>query len=471
MGGHTMIITRTVTKRLLAVLLALFFVAAACGSSDDSSSGGGDNGGDGTAAPSCDQDGTLNVPEDFDTIQAAADSAGPNALVLVAAGTYEEAVNVTCPDITIRGVDRNEVILDGGFELENGVRILETDGVVVENMTAQNYTGNGFFWTGVDGYRGSYLTAIRNGDYGVYAYGSVNGVLEHSYGSGSPDAGIYIGQCGDCNAVVDDFTSEWNGLGYSGTNASNVIIVNSEFRENRVGIVTNSGTYEGCAPVVGVTLVGNDVHDNGNSETSAIDDAIEGEGNGIILSGAIDAEVTRNRTSGNPVAGIAVIPFPEFDPSGPLIDAPDLDCVEDSVPVSDAEIADLPNPLVWHSSGNRVTGNVSEDNGTWDLALIEVAEEGNCFSDNESAITTPADLQAVAPCDGTGSAYELESAAYVAALDADGNQDSTAFQDVDLPDPGDLENMPDAATAPTEPARGPGEIDTDSITVPDAPTD
>ncbi|HMQ27044.1 MAG TPA: hypothetical protein PKA98_13725, partial [Acidimicrobiales bacterium] len=167
----------TTTKRLLAVLLALLLVGAACGSDGD----GGDESG-APAAPTCDTEGTLNVPDDYDTIQEAADAAAPGALVLIAEGTYEEAVNVTCPDITLRGIDRNNVVLEGNFELENGVRILETDGVVVENMTAQNYTGNGFFWTGVDGYRGSYLTAIRNGDYGVYAYGSVNGVFEHSYG-------------------------------------------------------------------------------------------------------------------------------------------------------------------------------------------------------------------------------------------------------------------------------------------------
>ena len=70
-------------------------------------------------------------------------------------------------------------------------------------MTARNYTGNGFFWTGVDGYRGSYLTAYRNGDYGIYAFDSVNGQFDHSYASGSPDAGFYIGQCFPCDAVID----------------------------------------------------------------------------------------------------------------------------------------------------------------------------------------------------------------------------------------------------------------------------
>ncbi len=116
-------------------------------------------------------------------------------------------------------------------------------------MTAQNYTGNGFFWTGVDGYRGSYLTTIRNGDYGVYAFGSVNGVLEHSYASGSPDAGFYIGQCYPCNALIDDVVSEWNGLGYSGTNSGgDLIIVNSVFRENKAGHRPQQRQLRGLCP-------------------------------------------------------------------------------------------------------------------------------------------------------------------------------------------------------------------------------
>src|SRR3546814_1435355 len=104
-------------------------------------------------------------------------------------------------------------------------------------MTAKNYTVNGFFWTGVTGYRGSYLTAYRNGDYGVYAFDAVKGQLEHIYASGSPYAGLYIGQCYPCDAVIDDVISEYNGLGYSGTNSGgNLLIVNSTWRHNRAGI-------------------------------------------------------------------------------------------------------------------------------------------------------------------------------------------------------------------------------------------
>jgi hypothetical protein len=340
-------------------------------------------------------------------------------------------------------------------------------------MTAQNYTANGFFWTGVDGYRGSYLSAIRNGDYGIYAYGSVNGVFEHSYGAGSPDAGFYIGQCGTCNAVIDDVISEWNGLGYSGTNSTDVTIINSTFRHNRSGIVPNAGSYEGCAPPVRNTYVGNVASDNGNLETAAIGPAVDFPGAGILVSGSNDNVVTRNRVEGNPLAGIFIAPTPEPDPIGPIVDEPEPDCVEDSVPVSDAEIADLPNPLVWHSHRNQVIDNVATDNGSaggWDIASVEAEDTENCFSGNEADTFSPADLEEVAPCGGPFGVIAAESARVVEILDSL-NAESADYEDVDLPDPPELENMPDAESAPAEPARGPEPVDTDSIEVPPPPED
>ncbi len=133
---------------------------------------------------------TLRVPDDYDTIQAAVDAALPGDLVLVGPGTYREAVQVTTDRLTIRGLDRNEVVLDGYGELDNGVRVLGAKGVAIENLTATNYVRNGFFWTGVDGYRGSYLTTYRTGDYGIYAFDSINGHFDHLYMAGSPESGL-----------------------------------------------------------------------------------------------------------------------------------------------------------------------------------------------------------------------------------------------------------------------------------------
>jgi hypothetical protein len=422
--------------------------------------------------------GTIEVPADQATIQEAVDAAAPGDLILVSPGVYNEAVNVTVPELTIRGLDRNEVILDGEFQLDNGIRVLGAGGVAIENMTARNYTFNGFFWTGVDGYRGSYLTAYRNGDYGIYAFDSVNGLFEHSYAAGSPDAGVYIGQCFPCNAVIDDVHAEHNGLGYSGTNSGgNLLIVNSRFNNNRAGIVPNSGSYELCYPQRETTIVGNLVYANNQADTPAIDDALLAMGNGILVTGGVGNTISRNRVWDHDVAGIGLAPYPEEQalddqPSRDEWDTPCAETIDD--PVSTAP----PELLLWDPYENAVTDNVVEDSRIADLALGFVSADpvalANCFAGNTFTTSAPADLEALAPCDGEGAGDWAAGALDLAALSAAGESapPSVDYQEAELPPLENLDNMSDAATAPPAPAIDvPTEVDLDAIDVPDAPTD
>ena len=149
---------------------------------------------------------TIRVPADRPSIQAAVDAARPGDMVLVDAGTYNEAVKIDTKQITLRGMDRNAVVLDGGDKLANGVTVT-ADGVAVENMTIHSYTQNAVLFNGatsddgsvdpdvvygsaeyvLDGYRAAYLTTYNNGLYGIYAFAARNGTIEHSYASGHPD--------------------------------------------------------------------------------------------------------------------------------------------------------------------------------------------------------------------------------------------------------------------------------------------
>jgi pectin methylesterase-like acyl-CoA thioesterase len=58
----------------------------------------------------------LEVPASFATIQDAVDTARDGDLVLVAAGMYRESVVIDTDGITLRGTDRNDVVLDGVYE-------------------------------------------------------------------------------------------------------------------------------------------------------------------------------------------------------------------------------------------------------------------------------------------------------------------------------------------------------------------
>jgi plastocyanin len=435
----------------------------------------GGGGGTGTTEAPDDTDGAegsgdvLGVPDDFETIQEAVDAAAPGDMVLVEPGVYNEDVDVETDGITIRGTDRNEVILDGEFELDNGIRVLGADGVVVENMTARNYAVNGFFWTGVDGYRGSFLTAYRNGDYGIYAFDSVNGQFNDSYASGSPDAGFYIGQCFPCNAVISNVISEYNGLGYSGTNAGgDLFIVNSVFRFNRAGIVPNSGSYELCYPERESTLAGNVVYSNNQADTPAIEVALLAMGNGILIAGGQRNLIVNNLIEDHDRTGIGLVPFPEEGanddiPTGEELELP---CSEArDLPLADP--AAIPDLLLWNSSDNEVRGNVVRDSRIADLAFgsLEGAEGlGNCFSDNDFTSSAPLQIEQLAPCDGTGTGDWTAGALNLGELIAAERPPPGDFRTQPIPPP--QEGMDDPEGAPFAPFTEPEPVDVDAIAVP-----
>ena len=478
-------------KKLSTFVLALGIGAAlvSCGGSSDATDTSvvSTEAPEQTAAPDTEvppvdggaDDGVLQVPDEFATIQEAVDSAGPGDLVLIGEGTYNEAVQVTTDDIVIRGVDRNKVVLEGGFELDNGIRVVEADGVAIENMTAQNFTRNGFFWTGSTGYRGSYLTAWRNGDYGIYAFDSVGGLIEHSYAAGSPDAGFYIGQCFPCDAVIRNVVSEHNGLGYSGTNSGgNLVIVDSIFRFNRAGVVPNSGSYELCYPQRSTSIVGNLVYSNNQPDTPAIDVAILAMGNGILSAGGVANTIERNRVWDHDKTGIGLVPFLEEDANDVI---PPREEWSDSCEISKAKAPTAPTgALLWDSIDNVVKDNILEDNRRADIAVASAGTDlwtlGNCFSGNQHTTSAPLALETLAPCGselssvGDWIAGDLNVIGWL--VDVETAPPSVDYREAPLPDqPTDLENMPDAATAPAAPASAtPPTIDLTAVTVPDRPS-
>ncbi len=475
-------------RMLLVAAIALTLLAGACSSGNTTNATG-----DGTGSGQ-----TIRVPQDKKTIQAAVNAAKPGALILVDKGVYKEAVDVDNADITIRGVDRNDVILDGGFKLENGIRVLKTPGVVVENMTARNYLSNGFYWSSSDRYRGSYLTAYRNGDYGIYAFDSYHGQFDNDYSSGSPDAGFYIGQCYKCDAVITNVVSEFNGLGYSGTNSGgDLYVVNSEFAHNRAGVVPNSGSYELCYPSRETTVAGNLVHDNNMTDGPGISVSLLAEGNGILPAGAVKVNITNNRVWNHDRTGIGLVPFPESDASD--LTPPETEwskpCSES--PAKKASTAGTKTTIakdkcvevevigkgcivMWNPIEDRVEGNDVSASKVADLAVgtVDVTKSGqttetlrNCFSNNTFTTSKPAKIEQLAPCNGEPTATDWNAD----PLDLLGlmgepaaKPPADAFRTTPVPPA--QKNMPNATTAKAPKFTAPMKIDVASIQLPPAPT-
>ncbi len=499
--------------RLIAAVAALAITLAACGGDDESADTGAANTNgasttqtepaDTTAAPattneessettnveapeatateavpttSASADGVLDVPADFDSIQKAVDAAAPGDLILIAPGTYNEAVDVGTDELTIRGLDRDSVILDGEFELDNAIRVLGAQDVAVENLTTINYTNNGVFWVGATGYRASYITTYRTGDYGIYAFDSTNGLIENSHTVGSRDAGVYIGQCYPCDAVMRNVESNNNGLGYSGTNSGgNLLIINSTFHNNRAGVVPNSGSYELCYPERETTIVGNLVYDNNQTDTPAIDVALLAQGNGILVAGGINNVIERNRVDNHNRTGIGLVPFLEEFPND---DLPTEDEWATPCSAQKNEIAVVPDgALLWDSIGNRVFGNVVTNSREADIAVAsaggDISTFRNCFGANEFTTTAPTDLQVLAPCDGESNggdwtAGDLNVARWIG--EQSDLPDEVDWREAPLPEIGTHDNMPDAATAsPTAAVGMPPTVDLAAIEIPELP--
>ena len=358
----------------------------------------------------------------FKTIQAAVNAAHAGDWVLIAPGAYAESVLITKPRLHLRGLDRNKVILDGMHRKGvNGIEVRKADGVWIENLTVKNFDratpdgpdGNQIWWNGGDGsgvigmhgWYGNYLTAYDTGltgGYGEFASNAVTGYMDHVYASGFADSGLYVGACRDCYARIDHAISENSALGYSGTNAGgHLVIQNSIFRNNSVGIAPSSLTHDDLPPpqdgacdsgantsplptfsstaIMHCTIFrNNSVTNNGNLNAPA-DSTTAGApwGVGIEWPGLYGDQVSNNTVTGNPNFGIAAFEAPNPFP-------PDA------------------TTIYFQLSGNRFDGNTLSGNGTR-AGGADIGLEGgafgtmqsvnNCFTGNHFGTSIPKGLE------------------------------------------------------------------------------
>lgn len=317
----------------------------------------------------------VRVPQDASTIAQAVTRVKEGGLVLISPGLYRESVRVAVPGVTLRGLDRNTVVLDGEGTRPDGV-VVTAPGVSVENLTVTRYAFNGVLVTGMtdgsgaglgrgstgykpldparfpllDGFAVRYVTASNNGLYGIYAFDAKNGVIERNHASGGSDSGIYLGQCKPCNTVIRDNVAEHNAVGLENANASKgVYVLGNRLTGNRVGLSITSDYQEAFIPQQESVVAGNLIADNASADSPAHAEGAFGVGVGI--GGGQDNLIVRNRIEGNPSVGVIVSSSEDLSPIG-----------------------------------NRVTGNAMARNGT-DLAYVpshRAPGKENCFLANNT---------------------------------------------------------------------------------------
>ena len=377
---------------------------------------------------------TIHVPGDAATITEAVAEAQPGDLVLVQPGVYRETVEVRTERVTLRGVDRNRVVIDGETTRANGV-VLSAARTAVQNLTVRNATLNGVLVTAradeydrlgsppLEGFLVDHVTSHNNGLYGIYAFNARHGVIQHSYASGAADAGIYVGRCKPCSIAVHGNVAERNAIGFEATNASGPLYVyGNRFVGNRVGATTNSQRQEAFVPQEGAEIAGNVIAANGETLTPA--QAEGGFGIGLGIGGGTQNTVSRNLIVANPVAGLVI-----------------------------ASAGDLP-PV-----GNQIVANSFTANGIDVVYSATATAPGseNCLHGNTLASVLPAWFATSCPAPGEPSAG--------VAVPGGPAPPGIASSAVQGPPP--LANLPDAPTVgPPATAGLPGPVDLTTIGVP-----
>jgi hypothetical protein len=409
------------------------------------------------------------IPGQYTSIQAAVDAAQPGDTVLVAPGDYKTtgssapsdatdspaAVLITTPDITLRGMDRNGTVIDGtkpgspqcsanaadqnsgpsGDGL-NGIEVWKADNVSVENLTACNFltgsgdTGNEIWWNGGDGggqiggwgYNGEYLNATSTyyGDestaaaYGIFSSDWSGGTWDQTYVSNFNDSGYYIGACQDvCDQTLDHGWSEFNALGYSGTNSGGqMLIENSQFDNNEDGFDTNSqnnddwpSPQDGACPGGAISPIthtnscwvfrDNYVHDNNNPNVPSAGAAAAGPvGTGMSISGGRDDTIMDNTFANNGAWGTIFVPYPDTETPPSDVTAP-----------CNGGVAAPGNVCNYDDWGNALIGNTytndgffgNQTNGDFAEATTTPGHPINCYSGNVdtsgTVTSSPSNLQ------------------------------------------------------------------------------
>ena len=314
----------------------------------------------------------IRVPEDVPTPREAIAAAQPGDVILLAAGSYSGGLLVPedKPDITIRGVDRARVAFDGKGAGLNAIEI-DADRVTLENLSAHDFDGNGFYWEKVAGFTGRYLTVWNVNLYGIYATESHGGRFEKSFVSGAADAAFYVGECRPCDTVVTDVEGRLSAIGYSGTNTGpGLELLASRWDRNGTGILPNSYDGQALSPPESQSHIdGNTVLGSGTVPVPAHTPLAGFIGIGIGIAGGRTNVVTGNTITGSARYGIAL--FPTLQQGG----------------------------TVYQPADNRVTGNSVSGSGTADLAMSTGAGTGNCFRDNAASTALPDDLAIAQSCE------------------------------------------------------------------------
>ncbi len=251
-----------------------------------------------------------------ESIQAAIDAARPGDTVLVKPGTYAEALKITKDDLTVKGSQGTVLTrpvnaepcfvfdpeapptvegicvlgeLSPEFEVTNPVENTRISGFLI-----RGFTGNGIFALGTKGLRATGNRTHDNAEYGIFVLLSTHPLLAGNQSSGNGVAGLYVGGNQQVDAKVFGNTAWDNPIGIFLRDVSHGTAERNHVFGNCSGILLLAGAP---GPVTDWKIRRNLVRANNKTDCGEEDPVPSG--NGILLLGAADNDISRNLVLGN----------------------------------------------------------------------------------------------------------------------------------------------------------------------------
>ncbi|MEV4937232.1 right-handed parallel beta-helix repeat-containing protein [Streptomyces zaomyceticus] len=304
------------TKRQIALLACTVALAAS---------------GLGAAAPGA-QSRTAHLVKPGESIQKAVDTAKPGDTIVLSPGTYRESVRITTSRLTLVGSGSASTVLvpgeaadDACAKAGHGICVTGTastpvEGVTVRSLTLRGYTANGLWASRTDRLTVRKVLAEKNGKWGIAQERSTRGVFRHNNARDNADAGLFLANTTDTEqgatdaegTVVSHNSLSGNRIGLTVRRLRNVTVDDNEATGNcaAVFVVGDESTPRAGA----MTLRGNNIHAN-NKYCPKTPRLPFLQGSGIVLTGAEETVVEKNRVVGNvgasPLSG-GIVLFKSF---------------------------------------------------------------------------------------------------------------------------------------------------------------
>jgi hypothetical protein len=256
------------------------------------------------------------------SIQAAVNRARPGDTVLVKRGIYHQDVQIRTNGITLRGAGNSwhgtvlvppakpsHTACNGGFgptgvcvlakkvNVKTGKVLEPVRNDTVTGLFITGFAGNGVFGYGTSGMTVVWVTAVKDGGYGISRFVSTKTLFAHDTAVGNSEAGFYVGDSPQADTVVRDNVAFGNQFGVFIRHARHVLVVGNHLDGNCQGVIVLDDGQRGGA---GDTVIGkNLVHSNNKFCAKHGSTPINLQGGGILLLGATRTLVIGNDVTGN----------------------------------------------------------------------------------------------------------------------------------------------------------------------------